>query len=164
VTWSEIVFGLLLVVALVALSLVVGWRQILALRRLRTAVGLSEEERLYERRKAIRRLVSSALTLLLAVLLACHLAFFDATAGRVIREQVDPELGPTDQQKWLVRIWMSLLIATLLVLLVVLILAGLDLWATRRFAIGQYRKIAGDRRAMIQRQVNRLREQRNGEG
>ena len=48
-------------------------------------------------------------------------------------------------------------------MLVVLVLAALDVWATRRFAIGQYRKINEDRRALIQAEVNRLRSQRNGE-
>jgi hypothetical protein len=167
VTVSEIVFGGLLVVALVVLSLVVGWRQIITLRRLGASADTPDEERLYERRKAIRRIISSALTLVLAVLLGYLVASFDSTAGQALRERqqnADPAAGATDQQKYLIRLWGVPAIATLLVLLVVLVLAGLDLWATRRFARSQYSKIAGDRRAMIQRQVNRLRQERNGEG
>jgi hypothetical protein len=50
------------------------------------------------------------------------------------------------------------------VLFVVLVLAGIDVWATRRYAITQFRKIQTDRRAMIERQVIKMRQERNGHG
>ena len=72
-------------------------------------------------------------------------------------------MEPPTSSTFLVRVWVGQWIAVLLVMLVVLVLAALDLWATRRFAFRQYRKINDDRRAMIRRQVNRMREQKNGE-
>jgi hypothetical protein len=162
---AEIVFGVLLVGGLVALSLYFGQQQLASLRRLRAQAGPLDEEGQYERRKARRRLVSCALTLLLGVQIAVLLVSWDSTAGRVVRErkEVDPAVEPTDEQRVLVRFWLGTAISLLVVMLAVLVLAALDVWATRRFAIGQYRKINEDRRALIQAEVNRLRSQRNGE-
>ena len=61
----QIVFGVLLVGVLLFLSLFYAWRQVRALRELRSRQGPPDEEALYERAKARRRLVSCALTLLL---------------------------------------------------------------------------------------------------
>ena len=162
---SEIVFGVLLVAGLVALSVFFGQQQLASLGRLRSQAGPLDEEGLYERRKARRRLFSCALTLLMAVQIGALLGTWDSTAGRVARERqdVDPAVEPTDEQRVLVRVWSGIAISLLVVMLVVLVLAALDVWATRRFAIGQYRKINEDRRALIQAEVNRLRSQRNGE-
>ena len=44
----------------------------------------------------------------------------------------------------------------------VIFLAALDFWATRRYGLHQHRKIIADRRAMIEREVSRLRQERNG--
>lgn len=164
-SWSEIVFGVLLVIALLALSVYFARRQFAVLRRLRASDFPVDDEHLYERRKARRRLVSCALTLLLAVLIASLLLCWESTAGRVIRERagVDPSVPPTAEQRLLVRVWGGLWLGVLVVMLVVLALAAADLWATRRFAQRQYRKIADDRRAMIRRQITRLRQERNGE-
>jgi hypothetical protein len=161
----EIFFGVLIVVGLVGLSLYFGQAQFASLRRLRTLPEPLDDEGQYERRKARLRIVSCALTLLMATQITVILATHEPTLGKVKRERegVDPAVKPTDEQRFLVRVYFSEWIAVLLVLLVVLVLAALDLWATRRFALRQYRKINADRRAMIQRQVNRMREQKNGE-
>jgi hypothetical protein len=50
----------------------------------------------------------------------------------------------------------------LLVLMIVVFMAALDYWATRRYGLRQHRKIIDDRRAMIEREISRLRQQRNG--
>jgi hypothetical protein len=161
----EVFFGVLLVIALVGLSLYFGQAQFASLRRLRTLGAPLDDEGHYERRKARLRLVSCALTLLMAAQIAVILATHERTYGKVVRERegVEPGVEPTDEQRLLVRVYFSEWIAVLVVLLAALVLAALDLWATRRFAFRQYRKISDDRRAMIQRQVNRLREQKNGE-
>jgi hypothetical protein len=57
----------------------------------------------------------------------------------------------------------SFLFVFVLVLFIVLVIAGIDAWATRRYGMQQYRKLMADRRAMIERQAARLREERNGE-
>ena len=164
---SEVVIGVLLAVLLLTLALTFGARQVASLRRLRQADGLPEEEHRYERRKAWRRLVSCGLMLIMAGLLG-GLQFYASPAQEMADERVRLEADEaptwTAQEKFFVRAYFGSWIAVLVVLLVLLALAGVDLWATRRYGLRQYRKIAEDRRAMIQRQVNRMRQQRNGHG
>jgi hypothetical protein len=165
VIWSEIVFGTVLVVVLVLVSVVYGWRQLHQLRRLR-ASSLPDEEMRWESRKAWRRLVSSGLTFVMALLLAALLGFYESHAQRLAdeRDAVAPGTELTAEQKVFVRKWIGLLIALLAVLFTVVLLAGVDLWATRRYARRQFRKLQADRRAMIERQATRLRQERNGHG
>jgi LPS O-antigen subunit length determinant protein (WzzB/FepE family) len=59
-------------------------------------------------------------------------------------------------------LWSSFWILTLLVLLGVIVLAGLDLIAIRRYGQRHLRQIQADRRAMIEQQIARVRSQRNG--
>jgi hypothetical protein len=162
---SEVIVGLILALGLLALALYVGVRQVVLLRRLGPD-SLPAEEYHYERRKARWRLASAALLLLMGCLLA-GLQFYEARASELARrsEQHGGEPVPlTDQERSFLRRYIGSWIALLLVLLAVLVLAALDLWATRRYGLKQYRKLSEDRRAMIQRQVNRMRQDRNGEG
>lgn len=166
--WSEIAFGSLLVVLLLGLALLYGRRQWLALRRLRDESALPDEELRYERRKARRRLASCALLLVLAVLLTVLLTVFGDQAQRLA--DASAEAGPVEtreiaaEDKVFLRRWGGTLIAFLLTLLAVLALAAVDLMETRRFGLKQYRKLQAERRAMIQRQTARLREERQGGG
>ena len=152
--WSEIVFGSLLVAVLLLLSSYFGWRQWVVLRRLRAETLPSEESR-YERRMAYRRLVSCGLTLLLGLLLASALSLFDPDFMKIPATEL-----PSDQRLML-RVWGGSWVAILLLLLVVVGIAAVDLWSTRRHALQQFRKLQADRRAMIQRQSMRLREERD---
>jgi hypothetical protein len=159
VNWSdEVVIGLLLAVVLYGLGLYFGARQVATLRKLRREEALPDEERRHERRQAWRRLVSCALLLVMATLLL-GLQFYAAPAQRLADE---PDLDWTAQQKVFLRAYFGSYIALLLLLLVVLALAAVDLWATRRFGLRQYRKLSEDRRAMIRRQAERIRQERNG--
>src|SRR5204863_486007 len=110
-----------------------------------------DDEGQYERRKARLRLVSCALTLLMAVMLAVLLATFDATYVRAVKlREAAPDGEITDEQRFLLRVWMGQWVAVLVVMFTVLVFALLDVWATRRFALRQFRKIHADRRAMLQ--------------
>ena len=162
--WSQIVFGSVLVVVLLLLSSYYGWCQFVVLRRLRD-ITLPGDEARYEKRKAYRRLVSCGLTLLLGLMLAGVLLWLEPTAQQIADElegytaETVPELPP--EQKQIVRLWVSSWIVLLVLLLVVVGLAAIDLWSTRRHALQQFRKLQADRRAMIQRQTMRLREERD---
>jgi hypothetical protein len=162
---SEVVIGVLLAAGLVALALYVGWKQVVSLRQLRRQDALPDEEQRYERRKAWRRLVSCALMLIMAGLLG-GLQFYVGRWQELVNERerlgLDKDAPWTAEQKFFVNAYIGSWIALLLVLMVVLALAAVDLWATRRYGLRQYRKLSEDRRAMIQRQANRLRQQRNG--
>jgi hypothetical protein len=161
---TEIAFGFLIVGGLAALSLYYARRQLALLRGLRGQSGPLDEEALYERRKARGRLLSCVLAVVLAVLLGVLVGCWNSTIAPSARErQADPAAGQTPEQRLLIRTWGGLCIAILVDMLVLLVLAALDVWATRRFAIAQYRKISEDRRAMIRGEVDRLRAQREAE-
>jgi hypothetical protein len=156
---DEVVIGLLLAVVLLGLALYYGSRQLATLRKLRQEEALPDEERRYERRKAWRRLVSCGLMLVMAAVFTA-LQFYASEAKEILAKA--PDL--TDQEKVFVRVYTGSWIAVLLLLLVVLALAAVDLWATRRYGLRQYRKLSEDRRAMIRRQADRMRQERNGLG
>jgi Kef-type K+ transport system membrane component KefB len=145
-----------------------AWRQVKTLRGLRSAEETGPEERLFLLRQARRRIFGSALMVLLALMLGGMLIFLegpleelsnyfaDARAAGV----VDPDLSP--EQKSLRTLYTVWTIGLLLTLLAVLATAGVDFLATRRFSMRQLRRIQSDRRAMIERQVARLRQEGNG--
>jgi hypothetical protein len=169
VDWAQIIFGGALVAVLLFLSLFYGLRESRALRRLRSSEEMPADERRYERNKAWRRLVSSALFLILAGLLAGALVFLEAQAKRIADEHdahaaagTEHQLTPEQQRFGRVYHWYWM--TFLLVLLAVVLLAAADVWSIRRYGVRQHRKIQADRRAMIERQLVRLRQQRNGEG
>jgi hypothetical protein len=171
VSWPQIIFGAVLIAALLFLALYYGCRQVVALSRLRLHPELPDEERRYQHRQAVGRLVNSVLLLVLAALLAGLMLYYETPTQQVVdqgnaaeaRGEKPPELTP--EQRQLVRVWAWLWEALLVVLLAVVLLAALDLWAIRRWGLRQYRKLQADRRAMIERQAARLheeRQQRNG--
>jgi ABC-type Fe3+ transport system permease subunit len=165
VSWSQIIFGTLLVLLLVLLAGYFGWQQLQSLRRLRTQ-SLPDDESNWERRKAYRRLISCALLLVMAALLGGLLVFYEPTAERLAEERKNFAVGEappfTPEEKVFLRVYYGMWIGFLLALLAVVLLAGMDLWATRRYGLSQYRKLQADRRAMIERQANRMRQERNG--
>jgi di/tricarboxylate transporter len=163
VGWPQTVFGALLVAALLFVSLFYAWRQFRALRALRASPPPDEEAR-YEHAKARRRLANSVLMLVLAGLLASGLVYFEAPAQRLADQRdAEPEGKPlSPQDRPFARAYGWYWIAVLLVLLAVVVLAAIDLFSTRRYGLRQYRKLQADRRAMVEHQVARLRQQRNG--
>jgi hypothetical protein len=167
VGWTQILFGAVLVLVLLFLAILYGVRQIVALRRLRAAEEMPLEERDYLRRRAWRRLLSSLLLLLLGAMLTVDLLFLEVPAQELAdqREQLRQQ-GDTSplnaEQRLFARRYGSFFVLFLLVLMVVVFLAALDYWATRRYGLGQHRKLLADRRAMIERELTRLRQQRNG--
>jgi len=158
---SEIVFGLVLVLGLLGLSGYFAVRQVMQLLWLRQQV-LPDEERRYERRKAWRRLVGSGMTLVLAGLLAVLLPYYQEVLHHLPRPGEPPVENPSSEQKLVARVYIGGWIVLLLVLLALLALAAVDLLATRLYGLRQYRKLQADRRAMIERQANRMRRDRNG--
>jgi len=167
VGWPQIVFGAALVVVLLGVSVYYAWRQVLALRRLRRLPDLPVAETHYVRRQAFRRLLSSALMLVMAGLLAIVLIAMEERAQQ-IADQTDaqrslgqPTVFTQDEMEFLNR-WLGVWGSILVLLMVVIFLAAWDLWATRLYGVREMRKIQADRRAMIERQAARLRQQRNG--
>jgi hypothetical protein len=159
VEWNERVCGVLLVAVLTVLAGFYSWRQVFMLRRLRGPHGLSDEEARWRRGQAWRRLCGSALMLALAALLAWAVL----VAGE--RAQSLADQGPvadTPEAHHFFRLYTAVWILFLILLLGLVIRAAVDVWFTRRFSLRQQRKILAERRAMLEREVARLRERRNG--
>jgi hypothetical protein len=161
----QTVFAAILVAALVFLGVFYGWRQVLALRRLRADADPTSDESFYQRRRAKRRLLNSGLMLILAGLLAGVLTL-ETQAEGLARERdafAEGEAPPlTPEQRNFVYLYTGLWITFLIIFLAVVIVAAADAWSTRTFALRAFRKLHEDRRAMIERQVLRMRQDRNG--
>ncbi|MGH7169164.1 MAG: hypothetical protein ACRELG_02660, partial [Gemmataceae bacterium] len=162
-----IIFGAVLVLVLLCTSILYITRQIVALRRLRAAEEMALEERAYLHSRARRRIVSSILLLLLGVMLAGALVYLETPAQQradeeMAKKQQGDTTPPTPEKQGFDQFYLWFWFLFLLVLMVVIFLVALDYWATRRYGLRQYRKIAADRRAMIEREVSRLRQERNG--
>jgi hypothetical protein len=157
VTITQSVFGALLVVGLLALAGGYGWSQWRLLRRLRAPGRPGGEDDRYLRGQARRRLATSVLLLVLAGLLAVALACLEGPAQRLADQA--PGAAPTPEQRQFFHFYGAYWIVFLLVLLAVVALAGIDLWAIRRYGARQFRRLQDDRRAMLERQAALLRQQ-----
>jgi hypothetical protein len=167
VDWPQIIFGAVLVLVLLSTAVFYTVRQILALRRLRAAEEMPLEERAYLQSRARRRLVTSLLMFLLGVMLAGALVYLEGPAHQLAQTQAakreQGDKTPLDpEQRIFARYYTSFWILFLLVLMTIVFLAALDFWATRRYGLRQHRKLIADRRAMIEREASRLRQERNG--
>jgi hypothetical protein len=164
---SELIFGGILVVVLLALAAYYGVRQIQTLRALRIADDRSLEERAYSRKQAWRRLISSVLMVILAGLLAGSVAFTPsirriAAANEATADDTEKSASEIAEQNLTKFVFGVYWIAVLLVFLAILALAGLDLIAIRRYGQSQLLQIQSDRRAMIDQEIARFRRDRNG--
>jgi hypothetical protein len=159
-------FGAVVVAVLAGVGLFYGWRQVALLRRLGRRQDVPSAEDVFLRRQAWRRLVNSVLMLVLAVLMGVVLATIEQPTSQLVeqRDQLPagerPPLPP--EQKDLLRLYNGSWIAILLLLFAIVVVAGVDAWATRSYALREYRKLQADRRAMIARQVARMKQDRGG--
>lgn len=162
---TEQILGALIVLLLLGLASWFGWRQWQVFRELPTLEDLPSDERRYLRRQAWRRLVGCALMVVLAGLLAgWYLLGFHEFANQ-FRAESEETAGPvqrTPEQEQQLRSCSYYLIACLLTLLAMLGVAAVDFWSIRRYATRHHRQIMAERRAMIERQLQRLRQEGNG--
>src|SRR5262249_8407742 len=163
---SQIVFGVILVIVLVAMAAFFIWRQWRTLASIRAPNILPVEERHYLRNQAWLRLACSALMLLLAGLLAAHFVLEEPASQLVATGEANRAKGETrpldPSEEQFLSFYLTFWGIILLVVLAIICLAGIDFFIIRRFGMQQYRKIQADRRAMIEGELARLRSQRNG--
>jgi cell division protein FtsB len=165
-TWPQIVAGAILVVIVIAVAGFFLGRQMQVLRELRRLPPETEEEERHLRRQTYRRIVSSTLLLLLGFLLATALLYLEGPAQKLAEERANlevngekPELVGAERDFG--RLYAVFWIGFLLILMTVVFLTAFDLWATRRHALREHLKIQADRRAMLEQQIARLRQERN---
>jgi hypothetical protein len=162
------VFGFLIVCTLLGLAGYFTWRQRTVLRSLRAQENLPPEARHYVRRQALRRLAGSGLMVVMAAMLTgwflLGLGDRAAQIGKANDDQRAEGKEPVldAEQRQFIQLSTSYVIVLLLVLFGTLCIAALDIWAIHRFGRRHHRQIQADRREMIERQVARLRSQRNG--
>jgi hypothetical protein len=167
---GEIITGTVLAVVLFGLAGFTLWWQLSKLRRL-ASQQLPDEETHFLRRQAGRRLATAGLLLVLAILLAVGVAVLQAPAqqlgdereaAREAARQAGEEPPPlTPEQRRFAETYRWYWMVFLVVLFLVIVLAGADLWSVRRYGMRQRRRLNEDRRAMIQRQLHRLRQERD---
>ena len=161
----QFLFGAALVIVLLVLAGYYARRQIQTLQFLRQSDDPSGD-RLYGRGMAWRRLVCCGLMVVFAGFLIGALFLQDRASDLAAQAEAAPaeggEVATNPEQQDFIRFYSIYWIIALLVLLGIIVLAAADMWAIRRFGLRQHRKIQDERRAMIERQVARLRRQRNG--
>jgi hypothetical protein len=164
---QQLVAGLIVFV-LLGISAYFIWRQKHVLRSLRENDNLPPEDRRYLRSMAWRRLIGSGLMVVLAALLTGWFLMGLGERANELGRQGDAMRARGEEpildaeQLLFIRLSTSYVITILLVLLSILCLAAADLWAIHRFGSRHRRQIQADRREMIERQVARLRSERNG--
>jgi hypothetical protein len=159
---AEIIFGSLLVAALLGLAGYFSWRQTKTLERLRTQ-DLSPEDRFYVRKQVQRRLLCCVLMAVLGCMLVGWFFLDDQLRTDPVAEEKIEGKAPDDADRRNSLVFSTFyLIAFLLLLMVVLFLAAADLLATARFGHRQRRQLEAEHRAMLDSQKQRLRQERNG--
>jgi len=140
------------------------YTQILTLRLTTAYHEMLPDDRQFLRRQAWRRLLGSGLMIILAAMMigayASNLQERAAEIGeRHVKERAEGQ-PLSEEDKDFARLWGGYWIAFLLVLGGVIVVAGVDLLATRRYGVKKLRQIQSDRRDMLQRQLERYRQER----
>jgi TRAP-type C4-dicarboxylate transport system permease small subunit len=165
---AELIFAGVIVIVLVALALYYGWKELQTLRHVRELDPLAVDERRYRIARAWRRLINSFLMLVLAALLGGSYVLGveqrAAEAAQAADTKADAVANPepTPEQREFLGTYSTLWYVILLIFMTIIIFALYDFMAIRRFWLRNYRQIQSDRREMIQREVARIRTQRNG--
>jgi hypothetical protein len=161
--FALILAGLLLLVAIWSIR-----RQFTTLKRLRTENNIPSDDRSYLRNQAYRRLINGALLLGLAGMLSgAYLSGMEKQAeeiGKKKEANADGEKPPVaEETKDFLRLYSYYWIGTLILLFLVVSLAIVDLWATRRYAWQQLRRIQAEHRVVLERDLAMYRQQKANE-
>ncbi len=155
-----------LVVGVAGAAVVFAFRQLQTLRGLRHQPEMGADELRYLTRRSYARLIGSALLLVLAVLLA-GLHFFhildrlDALVAAGPQARAEGKQLTPEQHDFVNFAYTYVGIIALVVLLL-LVGSFFDTLATRRYGMRQRKRIRDDRRAMLEEQLARLRQEREG--
>jgi MFS family permease len=160
---SEFVWAAVIVTVVIALAGLFAWQQVRVLRGLR-ASQVPPDDRRYQRTRAGRLLICSLLMILVAGMVAGWYGFGlgeqMGDLNRQVADQADQTQLDVPQKRSLTFFTFYWIIAILL-LLGMVYLALIDLWAVRRFGLRQIRQLQADRRAMLERQIEILRAERD---
>jgi ABC-type Fe3+ transport system permease subunit len=165
VSASELIFGVSLIVILLAFAAFTGWKQWQSLLQVNADTNLSPEDLKHFRRQAARRIVIACLMVAMAAVLGGALSLGGTAQELGERQQAalsrgeELVLSPDDVQ--FKNLYATVWIGVLLLLLGLIIGAGVDYLATRRYGRRHYQIIQDERRAMIQDELRRYRRERS---
>lgn len=160
------VVGLILAALLVAFGVGAGVRQFRTLARVRAEPFMPAEDRTYLRRQAVRRLGVSALLLAVGGMIAFYyLSGMDARMDAIPeRNKGDAAAAAGDPQaaadKEFTRQVGAYWIVIILLIGVVVLIAVIDLWATRRYWMARYKELKEDHQTKLQRDLAVYRQQK----
>lgn len=162
----EMFWAGVIIATLLCFSGIFAWRQVQTLRWLAEKENVSPEDRTYYRRRSYRRLVGCLLTAVLAALFVGLFAFgimqeLDRLVDAAKGAQAEGRTLSPEEEAFLAY-GLRYVCAIGVVVLALLALAFVDLLATRRYGMRHRKRIQDDRRAMLQRQLPLLRQERNG--
>ena len=151
--------GVLLLLAIVSIR-----RQLGNLRRLRTDSHVPSDDRSYLRKQAYRRILNGSLLLGLAGMLSgAYLSGMERHADELGQKKPANDDGekpkPADDDRQFFRLYAIFWISVLVLLFVIVSLAIIDLWATRRYAWQQLRRMRTEHRAVLERDLAMYRQQ-----
>lgn len=159
------IFAIFIAIVLLLLAAFSMRRQVGNLRQLKSTAFMPSDDRRYQRNQAYRRLFTSVLLIVLAGLLAgAYLSGMERQAEQLGQKKVELDENdqpriPTEHREF-ARFYSLYWIAVLLLLFVVVSLAIVDLWSTRRYAWKEMRRIQTENRAMLERDLAMHRQQK----
>ncbi len=159
------IFALFLAIVLVFLAIFSIRHQLMNWRRLGRSLHLPSDDRSYLRSQVYRRLLISLLLLTLAGFLGgAYFSGIEEHADQLGQRKAADVNGerppPAPEEKDFLRMWTAYWVTVLILLFVVLSLATIDLWSTRRYAWQQLRRIQIENRAMLERDLALYRQQK----
>jgi hypothetical protein len=163
---QQIAFGVLIIFVTAALGGYYAWRQWQTLQRLRGDAAMPDDERLFQRNQAWRRLAGAVLLLLIAGLFI-GIFFFEGPTTK-LEQEGEANVAHHEQRPLsgleleFLLYYIGHVIVLLLLVLGLIAIAGYELFAIRRYSVHHMRRIQDERREMIATETARLRRERNG--
>jgi hypothetical protein len=162
-----VAYGLLIAAALVLVGAVTAVRQRRALRALAGEQFLADEDRQYRHGQARRRLLTSALLVVVGIMIgAYYLSGMDARMDAIGArgKGAPPEERPPDPQEAENRAFARFVgfywIGVLGLVFVAVCLAVLDFWATRKYWMARYKELKTEHETKLQRDLAVFRQQK----
>jgi hypothetical protein len=149
------------IVATILVTLTCGSATIFGIRQIRTLwwPASSGDDGEMLRRSAIRRLIVSVCLCVAGILIATTYLSGLAQEMSQLAEQEEPRVL-TAEQRSAIRAFTILWIVALLLVGTAVLLIGYDMFKVRRHWTGRLDRLREDRRAMLERQLGRLRAER----
>lgn len=155
-----ILFG----VGLALLGFVTGAVQVVGLRKLASRTLVPSDERIYLRNRYRRRLLTAGILVVIGVLIgSAYLSGMEARADAIgngrAEVDADGERPPIPQNdKQFVRFWGAYWIMVIVLVFVLVALAIIDAWSSRRYWMSQYRQLKDEHNTRLRRDLEVLRQ------